>query len=119
MSKSTQVLVKLEPAEEAEQAVKAIAEVSSEHPDLTVDVLRMRNIDGVSETQLLLAIGSSGIVAAVAKILVSWINARANRTVRISDTEIQGYSIEQVCHLLRSTSERKADKIDTTKAPKD
>ena len=50
--------------------------------------------------ELVVVLGSSGMIASVARVLITWINAKKDRTVKINKTELKGYSADDVVRML-------------------
>lgn len=62
--------------------------------------------DGSTSAEIILVLGSSGAVTAVAKILVAWLDARKGRVIKINNAEFKGYSVEDAMRLIRGVPNR-------------
>ena len=56
---------------------------------------------GTGIGELILVLGSSGAIAAAAKVLVAWLTARKDRVIKINKTELKGYSVEDAVRLIK------------------
>src|SRR5437867_2977188 len=57
---------------------------------------------GAGTAEIILVLGSSGAVAAAARILVAWVNARKERLIKINKSEFRGYSVEDALRLIQA-----------------
>ena len=98
------------PVDEAPHLASLIRSVCSEADKC--EETRVSGFEGNQLADIILALGSSGVVLAVARVLTAWLDERKNRTVKLNGKELRGYSAKEVANILR------ASKITSRKSPK-
>jgi hypothetical protein len=94
------------PAEEAELLATNLREA---------DVGRIIEADsslfmGTGLAEIIVILGSSGAIAAVARVLVAWLGARKDRVIKINKIELKGYSAAEAIRLLSAAPPGKPSK---------
>jgi hypothetical protein len=89
--------------------------------ELVVDNLRAADVGRVIETassafigtglvEIIVLLSSSGAIAATAKVLVAWLEAHKERTIKINKVELKGYSEEEAVRLLTKITTKQSNR---------
>ncbi len=90
---SKKIIISLSPLAEAEDIVINIQNSSTQAESYQVS--RSASFSGPGFMEIMIVLGTSGTIAALAKILIAWLEAKQKRVVKINGKEIQGYSIRR------------------------
>ena len=93
-------IIHVSPVNEANELAAEIRLVCSP-PDQCSEA-NTAGIGGTEVAEIILALGSSGAVLAIARVIIAWINAKKSRVVKLNGNELQGYSATEVERILTS-----------------
>jgi hypothetical protein len=104
--KNTGHLLYFSPIDEEDSVIEEITKLCSEED--TLQTSRGIAFSGGEFREIALVLGTSGAIAAIAKVIVAWLESKKSRVVKINGREIRGYSVEDVVRILEM--QRRADK---------